>query len=247
MKNKDDKRKCRTLALAQYGLITRRQALDAGMTPRAIDWQLERGNWHRVHPQVYVYDGGGQVMGTVVARGMPMGRDPNSGVPSLCGCSLGAGEHGALGNRDQHPSLPSVMERCCSSSHGGRNPGGSRKEKGHTADRRRSDTLRLGRSDPVTSPRGRLRRCVESTAHDAPFSRVYGQRPGAQRQAWLRSAQKADRVAIRTRCDPRKRARDKASGLLQAAHVPLPISQYEIRDAGRFVARVDFAYPDFEL
>jgi len=186
-------------------------------------------------------------MGTVVARGMPMGRDPNSGVPSLCGCSLGAGEHGALGNRDQHPSLPSVMERCCSSSHGGRNPGGSRKEKGHTADRRRSDTLRLGRSDPVTSPRGRLRRCVESTAHDAPFSRVYGQRPGAQRQAWLRSAQKADRVAIRTRCDPRKRARDKASGLLQAAHVPLPISQYEIRDAGRFVARVDFAYPDFEL
>ena len=57
MKSKEAKRKCRRLALAQYGLVTRSQALDAGMTRRAIDWQLERGNWHRVHPQVYVYDG----------------------------------------------------------------------------------------------------------------------------------------------------------------------------------------------
>lgn len=46
---------------------------------------------------------------------------------------------------------------------------------------------------------------------------------------------------------PESALETKLLGLLQAAHVPLPISQYEIRDAGRFVARADFAYPDFRV
>ena len=38
----------------QSGLVTRAQALNAGLTGRAIDWKLQRGLWTRVHPGVYL-------------------------------------------------------------------------------------------------------------------------------------------------------------------------------------------------
>ena len=38
----------------QAGLVTRAQALGAGMTQRAIEWRLGRGWWVRVHPGVYL-------------------------------------------------------------------------------------------------------------------------------------------------------------------------------------------------
>lgn len=37
---------------------------------------------------------------------------------------------------------------------------------------------------------------------------------------------------------------------LRALHeegLPIPVSQYEVRDGGHFIARVDFAYPDRRL
>lgn len=38
----------------QSGLVTRAQALDGGLTGRAIDWKVERGLWTRVHSGVYL-------------------------------------------------------------------------------------------------------------------------------------------------------------------------------------------------
>ena len=43
----------RELAEKQEGLLTRRQALDAGMAPSSVDSELRRGRWSRVLPGVY--------------------------------------------------------------------------------------------------------------------------------------------------------------------------------------------------
>jgi hypothetical protein len=46
------------LTHAQDGLVTRRQALDAGLTPRAIGHRLDSGQWRLVLPRVYLTHGG---------------------------------------------------------------------------------------------------------------------------------------------------------------------------------------------
>ena len=42
-----------SLAGLQAGIITRRQALTAGMAPGAIEWKLHAGRWKQVHWGVY--------------------------------------------------------------------------------------------------------------------------------------------------------------------------------------------------
>jgi hypothetical protein len=41
----------------QAGVVSRAQALAAGLTPREVDRQLARRRWHPVHPRVYRVDG----------------------------------------------------------------------------------------------------------------------------------------------------------------------------------------------
>jgi hypothetical protein len=43
----------RARAAGQSGLLTRKQALDAGLTPKAIEWRLGTGRWQVVHPGIY--------------------------------------------------------------------------------------------------------------------------------------------------------------------------------------------------
>ncbi len=37
----------------QFGVISRNQALEAGMSPGKIAWALRSGSWATVHPGVY--------------------------------------------------------------------------------------------------------------------------------------------------------------------------------------------------
>ena len=46
-------KKLAALAAGQHGLITRRQALPAGLGPAAVQWRLRRGDLERVHQGVY--------------------------------------------------------------------------------------------------------------------------------------------------------------------------------------------------
>ena len=46
------------VARGQFGLLTWRQCLGAGMTERAIRWRLHSGRWVRVHPGVYLTEPG---------------------------------------------------------------------------------------------------------------------------------------------------------------------------------------------
>src|SRR5687768_10837053 len=49
----DPERSCMALARDQYGLLTRPQALAAGMTPKQIRHRLDTGRWEVDHVSVY--------------------------------------------------------------------------------------------------------------------------------------------------------------------------------------------------
>ena len=46
-----------TIAASQFGLVTRFQALTAGLTPRQIEQRVRSGRWIRVHARVYRVNG----------------------------------------------------------------------------------------------------------------------------------------------------------------------------------------------
>jgi hypothetical protein len=46
-----------TVAAGQHGLLTREQALDAGLTPRQVQRRLEAGRWRIIRPGVFVIVG----------------------------------------------------------------------------------------------------------------------------------------------------------------------------------------------
>ncbi|MCE7883411.1 MAG: hypothetical protein DYH08_06020 [Actinobacteria bacterium ATB1] len=45
------------LAGAQFGTFSRRQAVEAGLSERAVDRRLQGGVWVQVHPAVYKHAG----------------------------------------------------------------------------------------------------------------------------------------------------------------------------------------------
>lgn len=51
----------REIALSQHGLITRQQAIEAGLSPRAVDRRLEFGEWVRIFPGIYRIAGAASV------------------------------------------------------------------------------------------------------------------------------------------------------------------------------------------
>ncbi len=247
MKSKEAKRKCRTLALAQYGLVTRRQALDAGMTRRAIDWQLERGNWHRVHPQVYVYDG--------VAR---------SWEQSLLAACLWGGTRALASHRSAAAlwGLASMESSAIEIS----TPRSLRSWSVVVHRVTAGDTQKV-----VTKKRGIPLTGIDQTLFDLggviPLHHLEVVLDDAlnRRLTTLSSLEStvtilarsgrlgsgALRRLIKSRTGlaaiPESVLETRLLGLLETAQVPLPTSQYEIRDGGRFVARVDFAYPDLRI
>ncbi|WP_143448086.1 type IV toxin-antitoxin system AbiEi family antitoxin domain-containing protein [Kineosporia sp. R_H_3] len=42
------------VAQDQAGVVSRRQALDAGLSARQVDWRVRSGRWARLHPGIYV-------------------------------------------------------------------------------------------------------------------------------------------------------------------------------------------------
>ena len=46
------------LARRQQGVVSRAQALDAGLTPGQVRWRLRRGRWQSIHPGVYLTSNG---------------------------------------------------------------------------------------------------------------------------------------------------------------------------------------------
>ncbi|RKT77690.1 putative AbiEi antitoxin of type IV toxin-antitoxin system [Terracoccus luteus] len=78
-------RTLQTVTRAQWGLVTRRQALELGLSDAALRWRVTSGRWRRVHPGVFQTLPGRDDWQTTALAGLL-----HVGIPAaLCGPSAG--------------------------------------------------------------------------------------------------------------------------------------------------------------
>jgi len=234
------------LASAQYGLVTRSQLLAAGFTDKMIETRLARGWLEVVHPGVYRVAGaprswhqdmlgalfhvGDAAVASHRAAARLWGLDgPFDGLVELSASLLsGARPHGALAHRSTDLIPPYT-------------------------------TIRFG--IPVTKPARTLldlgavvpRHVLDRAVDDALAKKLVSYegllvilddlgRRGRRGTASLR-ASVAERDGV-----PESVLEAALQRLISRSQLPTPEYQYVIRDdAGRFVARVDAAYPDLRI
>ena len=236
-------RACERIARAQYGVITRTQALEAGMTVAAIRNRLSRA-WRQMHPQVYALPGAWDDWRQALLAACLWSED---GVAS----HLSAAALWRLpGARQGRPHI--TVRRCHLAPRSGIHV--------HHTDKLPESHLARVDGIPCT--------CIERTLLDLgavwPESRVAVAVDDALRRG-LTTLTGLDQcireVARRGRRGVGKlrrvvREREGRHGiaespletrlfqLLRRSNLPMPQFGYEIRDsAGRFVARVDACYP----
>lgn len=238
-------RRIASLAARQHGLVVRDQVLAAGATRRVVDHRIATGSWIRVQPRVYRLSG-----------------VPASFDQELLAACLSAGDgvavsHGAaarllglIDGRDGrvHISVPRSMRPRLDGVTVHRS----------TDLRPEHVTRRLGL--PVTNPM----RTIVDLAAVAPepvveeaLDRALGRRLCTLRgvEAMLASLGRrgrrgagALRGLLAARRGPAESELERAFlRALRRAGLPVPRSQHVVRDGGRFVARLDNAYPEARL
>ena len=243
--------RCMRLAASQHGLITMSQAL-AYLSHDAIGRRVRAGVWRRVLPRVYSI---GHAKETIDQRLMAAAlwvrsdqttRDLSCVSHISAASLLGLGTspepvHVTSPRRLRHPAAWVIV---------------------HRAELKRTEVTSVGRI-PTTTPTRTLmdlgaildRESVESALETAlrkgtvSLERLerfvadnarHGKRGAASLRALL-----SERGAGYTPSESELELR--FVRLVRAARLPLPVKQKVIVDQGRFVARVDFAYPDHDL
>lgn len=227
-------------------MISREQAVEAGMRPNVIDARLRSGRWVRVHPRVYRPRGAptswhGQLMAALLWAG-PRSFASHRAAARLYGLEgaerapveiaqwTGRARPGVLVHRLRAQDRPET---------------------------RIVDGLRVSRPERtlldlaavVSAPRAgqalddALRRRLTTLRAlrrllDASSS------PGRDGTAGLRIL-----LEIRESSDPRVESEleRRLVRLLRTAGLPRPVPQHEVTSRGKVVARLDFAYPDLHL
>lgn len=227
----------------QHGLVTRSQALRCGLSSAAIGRRLAAGQWDRVHPSVY------RLVGT----------PPSAHQRVLAGClgSGGVASHrsaawlwGLDGPFESIVEVTVPRHRRSSPRHVVVHRS-TNLEPGHVASRR---------GVPVTNPLRTLvdlgavvpRPVLDRAVDDALARRLVtldgvlvtlGQMAARGRcgVADLRAS-----LAERTGA-PESVLEAEMERLLVRSGLPEPVRQYEVYTGGRFVARLDFAFPQLKL
>jgi very-short-patch-repair endonuclease len=237
--------KCDKHAAKQHGVVSRKQALAAGLTERAIDLRVATGRWRKVHPGIYV------------VRSVPPSWHQRlvaailSGGPSALASHRSAGILWRLDGLEGKPVEVSVKS-------------GIRISRAIVHRRRQND-------DPTTVVLDRIRSTgIQRTLLDlcAVLSR---RRAGlALDDALRRGLTTLDATRETLESGPSGRsgirtlrglvdARDQLDGrlesrlesefihLLRRHRLLLPSPQYVVVDGDSYVARLDFAYPTRRL
>ena len=233
------------LARRQYGLVSRTQVFESGASGSLIDRRLAAERWERIHPGVYRIAGApASWPQTVLAACLASGPD------GLASHRTGARIWGLPGGRDPievsstaRPRLPGVIVH--------------RVRSLPKADRA------THRAIPVTTPTRTLidlaavvaAETVEEALDDA-LRRGLTSLPKLR---WRldelgrrgRSGVAVVRALLAARGPggpvPESVFETRLLRLLRRAGLPAPVVQHVITDGGRFVARVDLAYPDEKL
>ncbi|MGH2687029.1 MAG: type IV toxin-antitoxin system AbiEi family antitoxin domain-containing protein, partial [Actinomycetota bacterium] len=242
----DPEAACDLIAAGQHGVITRAQALGAGLSRSAVDRRVAAGRWRTLRPGVYA------------PRSVPPSWHQRltaavlAGGPSACASHRSAGALWSLdgvGERLLEISLPTGRRMSGVSVH--------RSRRDDDRDITHIDGIRVTAIERtildlsgVVSPRGTalalddaLRRRLTSPARVAEVLERRGSR-GRPGMAALREllARRGDGDGL-----VESRLESALLEVLRHHDVPLPVAQHEIVEGSTVVARVDFAYPAVRL
>ncbi|MGH2831058.1 MAG: DUF559 domain-containing protein [Actinomycetota bacterium] len=235
------------VAAARYGVFTREEALREGATRNVIQRRLRDGRWERIQHGVYRLAG-----------------VPQSWRQSLAAACLAAGEgavssHRAAGQLWDSAEVPRGFIEISIPRTRGVRPAGATVHR--VSDLSPHDVV-VKDAIPVTTPArtlidlaGVLSRDEMEEALDDALRR------GLVSLGWLRwrieSLRRPGRpgiAEITALCEARSGhaalesvLETRLLRLIVRARLPHPVPQYVVRDRGRFVARVDFAYPEQQL
>jgi predicted transcriptional regulator of viral defense system len=235
------------LAGRQYGLFSRTDVVRVGGTKAAIDWRIAIGRWERVKPHVYRLAGAAASWRqSLLAACMSWGDDASA-------------SHGAAAALFKLAAFkPVTIELIV--------PRGRwRKEPGviihRTALSAVDRTIIAG--IPVTTPARTLidlASCASADAVEEALDDALRRKlVSLSRMRWrldaLTQRGRPGIVTMRRLLDAREPAKPVPQSVLETrmlrvlmrAGLPKPALQHEIRDRGRLVAIVDFAYPDVRL
>jgi hypothetical protein len=230
-------------AAVAHGLFSTRQARDAGYTPAGIALRVRRGEWVRSGRRLLRTAGRtdepGDVLLVAVLRAGPSAVVSHTGAAAALGWDL--------------LEAPSRVDLIVPRTHGAVRLANVRI---HRVDLRRDEVTAVGVL-PVTSP---LRTALDVAATMPEIDAIVAL-DSALRLRQLSRAELRAEYRTRTRLRGRPRAAqvlellDPTSGsapetvarLLFRDCGPMPCTQFTVTAGGRFVARVDFAWPELRL
>lgn len=235
-----------TVAAAQYGVFSRAQARRCGATDEVIRWRLKVGRWDRLHPSVY------RLAGTTTTwRQHAMAACLHWGPGATLSHRAAVFVRGLSGYTRARVEITVPRNRRRSR---------SRRILIHwLQDPIPEEDITIIDSIPVTKPARTLldlatvepeevvERCLDDALRrrlvSLPFLESWLEDPRRSRHRGARVLQRlvAARATVGVTESPLEAAVLK---LIRDAGLPIPTLQYEVRNGDRFVARVDFAYPD---
>jgi hypothetical protein len=236
---------CEFIASRQYGVITRQQALDAGLTERTLDRRLANNRWSRAHTCVYLIGGSADTWERRATAAMFACR--NSGALSHL---TAAAIHGYYDCQPLNIDITTSRRITGDGLRIHRSPLGM------------DDTARIGCLVVTSAARtivdlasvldeGRLEACIEQAFHQRDLLPMDLKRKlDEMGRAGRKGAGKLNRLL-----EMRDPATIPAESILETtlarvlrrAGLPEPERQLEVFDDNGFITRLDFAYPAARL
>ena len=235
------------MAARQHGLVTRPQALSCGATPTMIRWRLDIGRWERVFRAVY------RIAGSPAGwRQDAMAACLHMDAVLSCRAAAALFAISAVTN-------PAITVTVSEHRNRSRRSGINVRESTlgvPAAERTVVDYIpvtkpaRLLQDLAATEDREFVSLCLDDALRKRLVSISFLNRWVAQPQRAHRKGIRVLRLLVQERSStgPTESALEsRFLRLVGASRLPAPRSQYGVFDEGRFVARVDFAYPDHRL
>lgn len=233
---------------SQYGVIAREQALGLGMTPKMVRGRLGSGRWIGVHAAVYrsaeaPFGWHGRLMAACLALGprAVVSHRAAAALWGLDGCEEGLVEL-TLGGVGERRLRGVRMHRTRSLP---------------VADRTQRDGLPITRVArtlidlAAVVEEEPLEAALDSALREGLISVAHlDRRLGALGSKGRRGAERLRRLVDERRGDARpadSRRENRLVRHLEAAGLPRPVKQFELRDEGGLIARFDLAYPDARI
>jgi len=229
------------VAAKQHGVFSLDQVLKAGGDPSIVYRRIRSGRWLRLSPRAYAFAGYSVTFhGRVLAACLTAGEWSFASHTTAADLWLPPGA-----TQEMHLWSPRRVRSAGITAHLG------------TLDK--ADVTRLG-SIPITRPERTLidlastlsREALEGTL-DEFLRQELAQLPRLERRLVVFGGRAGIRHLRRLVEDRRGTAISESefeTRLLRALReegLPTPVSQYEVRDGGHLIARVDFAYPNSKL